>query len=63
MLTSSVGPGGSETGKWSIAAGMENFQTLYQTCKLELLEERFEWPVGVDQVEFGWREPIKRPGT
>lgn len=58
-----LGPAGNETAAWAKAAGMENFETLYQTCKLELLDDSFKWPDGVDEVDFGWRKPIKRPGT
>lgn len=56
------GSRGEDTASWVEAAGMRNYETLYQTCKLQLLDENFQWLDDVEEVDFGWREPVRRPG-
>ena len=63
LISGTVGPNGSETLGWARAAGMTNFDTFYDRCKHALLREGFVWPEGVTGVDYGFREPIRRPGT
>ena len=63
------GPNGAESAAWAAAAGMINFETFYGRCRNVLLDVtqgkpvHYEWPPDVLEVNYGFADPIKRPGT
>ena len=59
MLIMGIGEGGLDTAAWANAAGMYNFETYYNKCKLHLRTD-FDWPPGIEEVRYGWEDPIKK---
>ena len=61
----SIGAGGTETAAWGQAAGLRGFDTWHSRCVFQLTSNRikFQWPEGVTEVDLGFREKIKKPGT
>ena len=59
------GAGGTETVAWAHAAGLWYFKTFYARCQKQLIDPQYnvQWPLGVDVVDLGFGDPIKRPGT
>ena len=67
MLILKPGVGGKETARWAVAARLKDFETYYHFCKKQLEDKDFEWPEGIDCVNYGFRapmeKPIKKPGA
>ena len=58
-ILTDLGPGGTETGSWAIAAGMKDFDTYSKKCRYELRDEN-KWPDGIASVDLGSGKPVMR---
>ena len=63
MADTVKGPLGVETASWVNAAHLKDYNTFHRDCTDVLTSKDFQWPPGVDSVDYGFGEVIKRPGT